>query len=38
VVDYIQRSNRFDDLRPLLPRILDVLAAAPRGAATLVGA
>ena len=37
VVVLVARSNRFHDLRPLVPRILYVLTAAPRRAATLVG-
>ena len=36
IIVLVARSNRFDDLLPLVPRILDVLDAAPRGAATLV--
>ena len=32
----VARSNRFEDLRPLTPRVLEVLASARRGAVTLV--
>jgi hypothetical protein len=38
VVVLVARSNRFEDLRPLAPRILEVFAVAERGAVTLVGA
>jgi hypothetical protein len=31
----VARSNRFDDLRPLAPRVLEV-SSAQRGVATLV--
>lgn len=34
----VARSNTFEDLRPLAPRILEVLGTARRGAVTLVGA
>jgi hypothetical protein len=36
VVVLVAPSNRFDDLRPLMARVLDVLATAPRGDVTLV--
>ena len=38
IVVLVARSNRFDDLLPLVPRILDVLNSAPRGSCTVVGA
>ena len=38
VVVLVARSNRFEDLRPLASRILEVVAVAERGAVTLVGA
>ena len=38
VVVLVARSNSFEDLRPLAPRLLEVLPTAQRGAATLVGA
>jgi len=38
IVVLVARSNRFDDLRPLGPRILEVLPSAQRGVATLVQA
>ena len=38
IVVLVARSNRFDDLRPLVSRILEVLPTAQRAAATLVGA
>ena len=38
IVVLVARSNRFEDLRPLASRILDVLAVAERGAVTRVGA
>jgi predicted nuclease of predicted toxin-antitoxin system len=38
VVVLVARSNRLEDLRPLAPRILEVLALAERGAVTLVRA
>ena len=38
IVVLVARSNRFEDLRPLAPRILEILPTAQRGAATLVGA
>jgi hypothetical protein len=38
IVVLVARSNRFEDLRPLASRILEVLAVAERGAVTLVGA
>ena len=37
IVVLVARSNRFEDLRPLAPRILEILPTAQRGAATLVG-
>jgi hypothetical protein len=37
VVVLVARSNRFEDLRPLAPRILEVIAVAERGAVTIVG-
>ena len=36
VVVLVAPSNRIDDLRPLVPRILETLQNARRGAATLV--
>lgn len=30
------KSNRYDDLRPLMPEVLQVLPTAPRGQATIV--
>lgn len=36
VLVLVARSNRLDDLRPLVPRVLEVLVTAPRRAATLV--
>jgi hypothetical protein len=38
IVVLVARSNTFEDLRPLAPRVLEVLATAQRGAVTLVGA
>jgi predicted nuclease of predicted toxin-antitoxin system len=38
IVVLIARSNSFEDLQPLAPQILHVLAVAKRGAVTLVGA
>ncbi len=38
IVILVAHSNRFEDLRPLAPRILEVLATAQRGAATVVRA
>jgi hypothetical protein len=32
------RTNRLDDLRPLVPKLLATLAGAPRGVATIVQA
>jgi hypothetical protein len=32
------KSNRLADLRPLIPELLAVIASAPRGAATQIGA
>ena len=32
----VARTNRFEDLRPLMPRVLEIIATAQRGAATLV--
>jgi hypothetical protein len=36
IVVLVARSNRFEDLRPLVPRLLDVIPRAPAGTATLV--
>ena len=36
VIVLVARSNSIDDLRPLVPRILEVLATAERGRVTLV--
>ena len=36
VLVLVARSNRLDDLRPLVPKILEALLTARRGAATLV--
>jgi hypothetical protein len=36
IVVLVAPSNRFEDLRPLGPRILEILPTAQRGAATLV--
>ena len=36
VVVLIARSNRLDDLRPLVPRVLEILPTAPRRTITLV--
>ena len=36
VVVLVARSNRFEDLRPLTPQILEILPNAQHGAATLV--
>jgi hypothetical protein len=38
VVVLVANSNTLTDLRPLMPRVLDVLPAAARGRATLVSA
>jgi hypothetical protein len=38
IVVLVARSNRFEDLRPLAPRILEILPNAQRRAATLLGA
>jgi hypothetical protein len=38
IVVLVARSNRFDDLRPLAPRVLEVLPSAQRGMATVVQA
>ena len=37
VVVLVAPSNRIDDLRPLVPRVLEVLPTAKRGAVTIVG-
>lgn len=37
VVVLVGPSNRIDDLRPLVPRVLEVLPTAKRGAVTMVG-
>ena len=37
VIVWVAASNRIDDLRPLLPRVLEVLPIAKRRAATIVG-
>jgi len=36
VLVLIPRSNRLDDLRPLMPKVLEVLVTARRGTATLI--
>ncbi len=38
VIVLVAQSNRIDDLRPLAPRVLEVLATAKRGAVTIVKA
>jgi hypothetical protein len=38
IVVLVAHSNRFDDLRPLAPRVLEVLPSAQRGRATVVQA
>jgi hypothetical protein len=38
VVVLVAQSNRIEDLRPLAPRVLEVLATAKRGAVTMVRA
>ena len=38
VVVLVAQSNRIDDLRPLAPRLLEVLVTAKRGAVTIVRA
>ena len=38
IVVLVARSNRFDDLQPLVPRTLEVLPSAQRGMATVVQA
>ena len=38
VIVLVAQSNRIDDLRPLAPRVLEVLATAKRGAVTIVRA
>ena len=38
VVVLVAQSNRIDDLRPLAPRLLEMLATAKRGAVTIVRA
>jgi hypothetical protein len=38
VVVHVARSNSFEDLRPLAPRLLEVLPTAQRGLVTLVQA
>ena len=37
VVVLVAPGNRIDDLRPLVPRVLEVLPTAKRGAVTIVG-
>jgi hypothetical protein len=37
IVVLVARSNRFEDLRSLTPRILEVLPTAARGIVTMVG-
>jgi len=37
IVVLVARSNRLEDLRPLVPRILEVLPAAKGGTVTMVG-
>ena len=36
VLVLVARSNRLDDVRPLVPRVLELLLTAPHGAATLI--
>jgi hypothetical protein len=36
VVVLAARSNRLDDLRPLVPQLLEILPTAKRGAVTVV--
>jgi hypothetical protein len=36
VIVLVAASNRFDDLRPLVPRILEVFARAAHGEVTMV--
>jgi hypothetical protein len=38
VVVLVARSNRLDDLRPVMPRVLEILPTAQRRAITLVSA
>ena len=38
VVVLVAQSNRIDDLRPLAPRLLEMVATAKRGAVTIVRA
>jgi predicted nuclease of predicted toxin-antitoxin system len=38
VIVLVAQSNRIDDLRPLAPRVLEVLTTAKRGAVTIVRA
>ena len=38
VIVLVAPSNRIDDLRPLAPRVLEVLATAKRGAVTVARA
>ena len=38
VVVLVARSNRLDDLRPLVPRVLEILPTAKRRAVTKIGA
>jgi hypothetical protein len=38
VIVLVAQSNRIDDLRPLAPQVLEVLATAKRGAVTVVRA
>jgi Domain of unknown function (DUF5615) len=38
IVVLVARSNRLEDLRPLAPRVLEVLPSAQRGMATVVQA
>jgi hypothetical protein len=38
VIVFVARSNSMDDLRPLVPRILEALATAKAGTVTLVEA
>lgn len=37
IVVLVARSNRLDDLRPLVPRVLQVLPRAKRRAVTIIG-
>ena len=38
VIVLVARSNRIDDLRPMVPRVVEVFATAKAGTVTLIGA